>query len=233
MSRLSASRALSGLFAVNKPTNVTSYGVVRHVARCLGVRRGVGHGGTLDPLATGVLVIGVGAACKQLQDLLRGDKQYAVTARFGIATDSYDADGAVTREAPYEHITSAALSAAIELFVGRIQQTPPPFSAVHVNGVRAYELARRGIGVELRARAVNVYAFQLETFDPPFATFTVACGSGCYVRALVHDVANALNSAAHVTALQRTAHGHYALRDAIELRDISADALERLMLQRR
>ena len=232
MSRSVAVPRLSGLFAVNKPSALTSYDVVRHVARCLGVRRGIGHGGTLDPLAHGVLVIGVGTACKQLGSLLRGNKRYAVTARFGIATDSYDADGKITRTAPFDHITFDALSAAANTFVGRIQQTPPLFSAVHVNGVRAYELARRGLSVTLSSRWVNVYAFKLETFDPPFATFTVSCGGGAYVRALVSDVASAVQSAAHVTALQRTAHGPYTLRDAVEFADISADVVHRIIQPR-
>lgn len=208
---------MNGVLVVDKPTGGTSFDVVRQVRRASGVRK-VGHGGTLDPLASGVLPICLGEATKLAQFLLEADKEYLVTLCLGVETDTYDADGAVTARRPAEGVDEAAVRAALPGFVGRIQQRPPVYSALKRGGRPLYEYARAGEAVEIDERTVTVFALELLSFPSPQAvSLRVHCSKGTYVRSLAFDLGRALGPGAHVTALRRTRSGPFGLEDAVTL----------------
>ena len=202
-----------GLLLVAKPTGITSHDAVDAVRRALGVKK-VGHAGTLDPMASGLLVMGVGRATRLLRFLGGLDKEYEGTGKLGVETDTLDADGEVVRTAEVE-VTEAELAAAMAGFVGEIQQVPPAYSAVSVAGERSYRAARRGEAVEATPRTVRVDAFDLERFEPPDFDVRVVCSSGTYVRSLVADVGTRLGCGAHLTRLVRTRIGRYRLSEAV------------------
>jgi len=202
-----------GLLLVAKPTGITSHDAVDAVRRALGVKK-VGHAGTLDPMASGLLVMGVGRATRLLRFLGDLDKEYEGTGKLGVETDTLDADGEVVRTAEVE-VTEAELAAAIAGFVGEMQQVPPAYSAVSVAGERSYRAARRGEAVEATPRTVRVDAFDLERFEPPDFDVRVVCSSGTYVRSLVADVGTRLGCGAHLTRLVRTRIGRYRLSEAV------------------
>lgn len=212
---------LHGILAIDKPQGWTSHDVVARLRRIAGQRE-VGHGGTLDPLATGVLPLGLGQGTRVLEYLAGGAKRYAATVRLGTATNTYDAEGTVTRSAPWEQITRAALRAALDRFTGQIMQRPPAFSAIKRDGEPAYARARRGEAVELEPRPVVVYRIDLTRFAPPELDLDVECGSGTYIRSLAHDLGEALGSAAHLSALRRTAVGSLVAADAVPLAALDA-----------
>jgi tRNA pseudouridine55 synthase len=192
----------------------------------MAVRRGagekhVGHAGTLDPLATGLLLICLGSAAR-LSDYLRDkDKRYTARVRLGQTTDTYDADGRVTAEC--SHLPDlATVEAMLPEFRGHLQQRPPAYSAIKRGGQKAYELARRGQTVELEARPVEIFSLALTEWQPPEFTLEVHCGSGTYIRSLAHDLGQRLECGAHLTALRRTASGKLAVSDAVTLADLKA-----------
>lgn len=200
---------------VDKPVGPTSFEVVRAVRRLAGTRR-VGHGGTLDPFASGLLVIGIGPATRLLPYALHGAKTYRARIRFGIETDSGDPTGETVREADVPRDVEA-LRAAMRTLEGTIEQVPPRHSAVKIGGRRAYDLARAGVDFEPDPRTVHVESFVLEHFEPPFADVVVRCGGGTYIRSLARDLGRALGSVAHLTALRRTAIGSVSVDDAVPL----------------
>lgn len=204
--------APSGVLLLDKPAGITSHDAVDRVRRALRVRR-VGHAGTLDPMATGLLVVGVGRATRLLRFLGELPKLYEGTGVLGVETDTLDAEGEVTRESD-PHATGAGLRAAMERFTGSIEQAPPRYSAVKVGGERLYRAAREGRTVEAPARTVFVYAFNLRGFDPPRFRFRVRCSGGTYVRSLVAGVGAALGCGAHLAELRRTAIGPYRVEEA-------------------
>ncbi|CAM9194161.1 unnamed protein product [Ascophyllum nodosum] len=177
----------------------------------------VGHGGTLDPMATGVLVIGVGRGCRELSDYLEGGKAYRVEALLGHETNTQDAEGEATLHGEWGHVTQDAVDAALGQFTGEIMQVPPMFSALHKDGKRLYELARQGITVERKARPVTVHS--LRQVDPPLPLprlgLEVECGGGFYVRTLVEDLGRALGTRAHMTVLERTKQGPFEVDHAL------------------
>jgi tRNA pseudouridine55 synthase len=203
----------SGLILVDKPSGPTSHDVVMAARRGTGEKR-VGHTGTLDPLATGLLILCVGAATR-LSDFLRGkDKRYVARVRLGQSTDTYDAHGyarAVSRAIPER----AAVERALAKFRGRIEQKPPAFSAVKRGGRKAYEYARAGEDIELEARVIEIYSLELVEWKPPEFTLDVFCSSGTYIRSLAHDLGQALKCGAHITGLRRTASGPLDVRQAV------------------
>jgi tRNA pseudouridine55 synthase len=213
-----------GICVVDKPAGWTSHDVVARCRRLLGTRK-VGHSGTLDPMATGVLVLGVGAATRLLTFLTGVDKDYEATIRFGVETDSLDADGEVVATHDAVVDPGAVVAAAVG-FTGDIEQVPPMVSAVKVDGVRLHERARAGEVVERSARRVHVERFDLRPSEDPLVWHAaVSCSSGTYVRVLAADLGHAVGSGAHLSALRRTRVGPFTLDDAVALDDVSPAAL--------
>jgi tRNA pseudouridine55 synthase len=211
----------TGVLPVDKPTGWTSHDVVAIARRTFTVRR-VGHGGTLDPLATGLLPILVGAATKYADRLHAAPKAYAALVTFGSETTTDDREGTVRREAPVPAMEVAALEAALDPFRGELQQVPPDFAAVKVGGRRAYTIARSGAEVHVAARTVRVDRLAVATWRPPRLRVLIVCGSGTYVRALARDIGRALGSAAHLGGLRRLAVGALSVDDAVEVGRIRA-----------
>jgi tRNA pseudouridine55 synthase len=211
---VSGEAARSGILVVDKGRGATSFDVVAVARRRLGVRR-IGHAGTLDPDATGVLPILVGEATKLTPYLVDQDKEYVATLRFGLTTDTHDVSGRVLSETPIDDIVPARLEDACRRFVGRIQQVPPMYSAVHHQGRRLYELARAGIEVERAPREVVIRSIAIEKVDGPRATLRVVCGKGTYVRVLAADLGAALGCGGAVERLVRWRVGPFELRDAV------------------
>ncbi len=217
-----------GLVVVDKPAGMTSHDVVARVRRLAGTRK-VGHAGTLDPMATGVLVVGVEKATRLLGHLTLADKEYQATIRLGQATDTDDAEGAVTATASAAHVTDDAVRAAAGALTGPIEQVPPGVSAIKIGGQRAYKLTREGQAPELAARKVTVLDFTVSAIrrDGDFLDLdaTVTCSSGTYVRALARDLGQGLGIGGHLTALRRTRSGGYRIEDARTLDEL-ADEFE-------
>jgi tRNA pseudouridine55 synthase len=201
-----------GVLLVDKPQGITSHDAVAIVRRALGTKK-VGHAGTLDPMATGLLVMGIGRATRLLRFLGDLPKVYEGTMRLGIETSTLDADGEVTREADVT-ATEAEVRAAMGALVGDSMQAPPAYSAVKVGGTKLYEAARKGEALEASPRPIHVAAFDLLGFDGRDAGFQVVCGGGTYVRVLASDVGAALGCGAHLTALRRTAIGPFDVAEA-------------------
>ena len=211
-----------GLLVVDKPAGWTSHDVVARVRRLVGTRR-VGHAGTLDPMATGVLVIGVGRGTRLLGHLALADKDYDATMRLGVTTSTDDADGDVVGERDASGVTDEALAAAVASFVGDIEQVPSAVSAVKVDGERAYKRARRGEEVRLSARPVHVARFDVVDRRGDEVDVRVTCSTGTYIRALARDVGSSLGVGAHLTALRRTRVGGFGLERARTLDQLADD----------
>ena len=205
-----------GVLVVDKPAGLSSAHVVASVKRALRAER-VGHAGTLDPLATGVLPICLGAGTKLSTYLLAEDKTYEATALLGAETDTLDREGRVTREAEWSHVTREALATACAALVGETTQVPPMYSAIKHEGVELYKRARRGEDVERAPRTIRVDRLELIAFDPPHFRFVIACGKGTYVRTLIEDLGRAVGSAAHMTELRRTRCGRFDIANAVPL----------------
>ena len=204
--------AAEGLLLVDKPGGMTSHDVVDVVRRALHTRK-VGHAGTLDPMATGLLVLGVGRATRLLRFLGALPKTYQGTLRLGVETTTLDADGEVIRESAVD-ADEAAVRSAMTALVGESVQRPPAYSAVKVGGRKLYEAARAGVELEAEPRPIRIEAFDLLSFASPDAAFRVTCSSGTYVRVLAADVGAALSCGAHLVALRRTAIGPFLVADA-------------------
>ena len=209
-------RPIHGWIVLDKPVGIGSTPALAAVRRAAGAEK-AGHGGTLDPLASGVLPIALGEATKTVAWAMSGAKRYRCTIRWGVATATDDAEGAVT-ETSDERPTAAAIEVALPAFMGTIEQVPSSYSAIHVGGRRAYELARRGETVDLAPRQVVVDAFRLVSLeDADHATFEVDCGKGVYVRSLARDLAKALGTLGHLSALRRLKVGPFTVEHAISM----------------
>jgi tRNA pseudouridine55 synthase len=204
------------VLAVDKPEGWTSHDVVAVMRRVLATKR-VGHGGTLDPLATGLLPLLVGRATKWVERLHTAPKVYAALVRFGTETTTDDREGARRREAPVPAHGAADLDAALDAFRGEIAQVPPERSAVKVEGRRAYALARAGTDVRLEARTVRIGRLAIASWSPPSLRLLIVCGSGTYIRSLARDIGRALGSAAHLGALRRLAVGALSVDAAADI----------------
>lgn len=207
----------AGVLNIDKPTGMTSHDVVASVRRIIGHKR-VGHAGTLDPLATGVLLVCVGAATRISDYLQAGRKTYRARLRLGAATSTYDSEGEVMHTAPVPELNPDIIIAHMQSFIGEIQQIPPMYSAVKQGGTPLYKLARAGLEVERKPRQVLITELSLEAWEPPEATLRIVCSAGTYVRSLVHDLGLSLGTYAHVTALRRLASGDWRVEDAVPLR---------------
>lgn len=177
----------------------------------------VGHAGTLDPLATGVLIICTGRATRRIEQLQSGDKEYLATIRLGATTPSFDLETQIDAEYPWQHITRESVENVLPEFTGRIMQVPPVFSAVKVDGKRAYNLARKGKEVELKAKPLEIKEMELVSCDLPEVTLRIVCSKGTYIRALARDLGAALGSGAHLTGLRRTRVGEVSSADCLSI----------------
>lgn len=207
---------LHGFLTIDKPAGMTSHDVVARVRRLVRQKR-VGHGGTLDPAATGVLPIGLGEATRLLEYLVEGRKGYLATIELGRTTTTDDAEGETLVERPVQPLTAEQLRAALAAFTGTIMQVPPMYSAIQVDGQRMYDLARRGEELELAARPVEIDAITLLEWQPPRLTIKVSCGKGTYIRAIARDLGAALGCGAHLAVLRRTVVGPLSLENAVPL----------------
>lgn len=211
-----------GFLIIDKPRGVTSHDVVQRVRRVAHTRQ-VGHAGTLDPLATGVLIVCVGQATRLSEYLLGHDKAYRATMCLGVETDTYDADGQITATRAV-NVDRTTLAAALQQFVGNIQQVPPMHSAIKQHGQKLYELARAGVEVDRPARPVTIHSIEVVDFNAPQVVIDVRCSAGTYIRSLAHDVGEVLGTGAHLTALSRTASGPFTIAEATPLERLEAAA---------
>ncbi|MFM7215758.1 MAG: tRNA pseudouridine(55) synthase TruB [Verrucomicrobiota bacterium] len=213
--------ALDGALLVDKPSEWTSHDVVAKVRGHFRLPK-VGHCGTLDPMATGLLILVLGKATRYSERLMASDKVYEGTMRLGEVTDSYDADGELVETRPVPPLDLEDLNEAASAFVGDLQQIPPMVSAKKVGGVPLYRLARQGREIPREPRLVHVYTFRFEDYEDPFGYFRVSCTKGTYVRSLAHDLGQRLGCGAHLTALRRTASGRFDVADALPLQEVLA-----------
>lgn len=210
---------MNGVLVIDKPQGMTSFDIVRQVRRWSNVRR-VGHAGTLDPLATGVLPVAIGWATRLVEYMMSGDKTYQATLKLGTVTDSQDSEGQTLKENDWRHVDRAALDGAIEAFVGDIDQLPPMYSALKKNGKPLYLLARQGIDVEREFRQVRIESLVINNVSLPYVTFTVRCSKGTYVRTICHDLGQKLGCGAHLTALRRLSCGQFDVMASHTLQEL-------------
>ncbi len=209
------------IIAIDKPYRISSFKALAHVryllSHKLGHRVKIGHAGTLDPLATGVLVLCTGKKTKEIEQLQTHTKEYTATLQLGATTASYDLEHPVNETFPTEHITRKLVEEVLKQFVGEIQQVPPTYSAVKVNGDRAYALRRAGEDVQLKPKTVRIDEIELTDYDDEkkTASIRVVCGKGTYIRSLARDIGRALQSGAHLTALRRTKAGSFSVENCI------------------
>lgn len=211
--------AISGAIVIDKPPTMTSHDVVQVVRRGTGIRR-IGHIGTLDPRASGVLVLLVGPAVRLSEFLITDTKRYEAMIRFGAVSDTYDADGTVVSTGVAPVLDEVAVEKAMERFKGQIIQRPPIYSALKIKGRKAYEMARAGEEFEIPEREVTIYDFDLLEFNPPDIFVEVFCSSGTYIRSLAHDLGKALGCGAYLTELRRTKSGRFSMRQAVTLDEL-------------
>lgn len=212
---------MDGALLVDKPTGLTSHDVVDRLRRHLGVKK-VGHCGTLDPGATGLLVVVLGRGTKLSELLMSSDKVYAGTMKFGEETSTYDAEGELVASLPVPPMTLESLNELAGSFVGDTMQTPPMVSAVKVKGVPLYKHARKGEVVEREGRLVHVYSFRFLTYTEPVGEFRLACTKGTYVRSIAHDLGQKIGCGAHLASLRRLDAGRFSVADAVPLADLLA-----------
>jgi tRNA pseudouridine55 synthase len=219
MSSQDVKNAISGVLVIDKPVGMTSHDVVQAVRNGTNLRR-AGHTGTLDPRASGVLVILVGPAVRLSEYVSASDKRYQAIIRLGSSTDTFDADGKFTRSDQPVNVTEAQFEEVLKTFIGEIEQTPPPYSAVKLQGRKAYEMAREGEEVEIAPRKIMVHHLEVLEWAPPEVVIDVHCSSGTYVRSLANDLGVQLGCGAYLVGLRRTKSGRFSLRDATPLRKL-------------
>src|SRR3954469_12093130 len=211
--------ALDGAIVIYKPAGPTSHDVVDAIRRRFGIKK-VGHCGTLDPNATGLLVIVLGRGTKLSERLMSDDKVYEGTMKFGESTDSYDSDGELTGSLPIPPITVDALNELAASFVGDLMQIPPMVSAVKKQGVPLYKLARKGVEVEREPRLVHVYNFRFSAYEAPLGHFRLACTKGTYVRSIAHELGQKIGCGAHLKELRRLSSGKFEITQGTPLADV-------------
>lgn len=210
------------ILAIDKPYRMSSFGALAHVRYLMSKRLGkkvkIGHAGTLDPLATGVLVLCTGKTTKLIDQLQQHTKEYIATMQLGATTDSYDREHTVNHTYPTKHITRELIDSTIPQFIGDVQQVPPTYSAVKVNGDRAYALRRQGDSVELKPKTVRIDEIEVLDFNPKDMTMAirVVCGKGTYIRAIARDLGRALKSGAYLTSLRRTRVGEVKVEECVD-----------------
>lgn len=216
---------MEGFLLIDKPTGLTSYDVIRHIKRLLPRGTKIGHAGTLDPLATGLLIVGIGrGATKQFTDMLKLDKEYEVTALLGKAYDTQDITGKLLEEKDISNITDEVIEKLVKRFVGKIEQIPPMFSAIKHKGQPLYKLARLGQEVERKPRSVEIYSLEIVVIELPRVVLRVSCSSGTYIRTLVDDIGKDLGVGASVEVLRRTKIDKYSIDNAIVLNKLKKES---------
>jgi tRNA pseudouridine55 synthase len=208
--------ALDGAILIDKPSGPTSHDVVAAIRRKFQLDK-VGHAGTLDPNASGLLIILLGKGTKLSERLMSSDKVYEGTIKFGEETDSYDSDGEIVSSLPVPPLTLEELNRCTEEFIGDILQVPPMVSAIKKDGVPLYKLARKGVEVERKPKLIHIYTFKFAAYEEPCATFRLACTKGTYVRSVAHDIGEKIGCGAHLSALRRVSSGRFDVKDAIGL----------------
>ena len=219
-----AAPAINGFLNFYKPVGITSMEALRRVKRITGQRKKVGHAGTLDPLAEGVLPICFGQATRLMEQVVSGWKRYRMTVRLGAASNTYDAEGDITEIANPAGLTRSEIAGALAGFVGRIEQVPPMYSAIKVGGRRLYELARSGQEIERAPRPVEVRAISIDEIALPHLQLTVDCGKGTYLRSIAHDLGQALGCGGYVTQLSRLSCGRFKADDGVTLETLAEAA---------
>lgn len=213
---MNEAKDLEGILLIDKPSGLTSHDVVDRVRRKLKMKR-IGHAGTLDPMATGLLIILVGKATKLSQYLMSLDKVYEGTVTLGVSTNTYDAEGEVMTTQPVPDLSLSDIQATLSSFVGDQYQTPPMFSAIKIDGQPLYKMARKGKEVEREPRFIRISRFEASRFETPEFDFSLDCTKGTYVRSLANDIGEKLGCGAHLSALRRTASDRFHIENAIEL----------------
>ncbi|EKD49146.1 MAG: tRNA pseudouridine synthase B [uncultured bacterium] len=220
----------SGFINLNKPSGITSHGAAQKLKKITGIRR-IGHTGTLDPFATGVLVIAIGKTTKLIEFVMKTDKEYLADIVLGRETDTFDRMGKVTKESKDASIVNAKdIKTALKKFTGDIKQMPPKFSALKIKGTPAYKLAREGKNFELKPRPVKIYEVKLIEFRPPFVRVNIKCSSGTYIRSFANDIGKALKCGAYLENLQRLTVGDFNIKDSVKLDDITEKNFEEKIL---
>jgi len=233
MNNFSASDFVEGnVLFIDKALNWTSFDIVNKIRYLLKYQLGinkikVGHAGTLDPLATGLVIVCTGKATKKIDSYQGMDKEYIAKIKFGATTPTYDLESEPDNSFPYDHITKEKILSVLKDFTGEIEQTPPAFSAIKVQGQKAYDLARRGEKVNLRSRKVTIHEISVIESDLPQITVKVKCSKGTYIRSLANDIGKALGSGAHLTGLRRTRIGDFSVDDAISLSEFEKQLTEK------
>lgn len=213
---------MNGILNIYKPKGITSFDVVRKVRHLCGKEK-VGHAGTLDPLATGVLPVCIGKATKIIDYVMNESKIYKATLKLGVNTDTYDKEGNVILTKDASKITLLDLQKTINEFIGTISQIPPMYSALKVNGKRLYDLARKGIEVEREPRIINIYSIEVISFNTPYAEILVHCSKGTYIRSLCYDIGESLGCGASMWELERVKNGIFNSADSVHLEDLNVD----------
>jgi tRNA pseudouridine55 synthase len=201
---------------IDKPLHWTSFDVVRKIRNSIKIKK-VGHAGTLDPLASGLLIVCTGKFTKKINEYMAQEKEYTGTFTLGATTPTYDKESVPENLKPYDHITETQIQDATKKFIGEIQQLPPIFSAIKKDGVALYELARRGEEVELKARTITITEFEITKIEMPIVHFRVLCGTGTYIRSLAHDMGTVLGCGAYLSELRRTKIGDYEVDNALSM----------------
>jgi tRNA pseudouridine55 synthase len=222
--KFTSAQFLSGeILLVDKPQNWTSFDVVNKLRYAISRKTGklkVGHAGTLDPLATGLLIICTGKKTKELDNYQAQQKEYTGTLKLGATTPSFDAETEEINLLPFDTVTVAMIEDAVKQLTGVIEQTPPQFSAVKVDGKRAYDMARKDKTIEIPKRTITIFAFEITKIELPYIDFRVQCSKGTYIRTLVNDFGQILGCGAYMTALRRTKNGLFAIENAWNLEDL-------------
>ena len=206
---------------IDKPKGWSSFDVVKHIRKCVDLRK-VGHAGTLDPMATGLVIVCCGKGTKTISEIQDQPKAYEGTVTLGARTPSYDAETEIAENASFDHITKVKVQEALnDHFSGQIEQVPPMYSALKKDGKRLYKLAREGKEVEREARQVTIHAARIKSFELPNVQLYIKCSKGTYIRAIAHDLGKNLNSLGYLSALRRTAIGDFRAEDALSIEDLN------------
>lgn len=220
---------MNGVINVYKPSGITSFDVVRTIKRLSRTKK-VGHTGTLDPMASGVLPICIGNATKIVDYIMKNHKVYKATLKLGVTTDTYDREGKILSESELSNVTNKHIEEVIRGFIGDIEQMPPMYSALKVNGKRLYELARQGIEVERQKRKITIYDINIENIDLPYVKFTVKCSKGTYIRSLCYDIGDILKVGGAMWDLERVETGTFSIENSIALEDLNEENIESFII---